>query len=71
MADECLADYQRLIAQANELDKGKGKGSSGKAKKRVRKGKPGKPVQGPRQDAQQLKKQRFNNFLSDLEPAIQ
>ena len=66
MTHECLAEYQRLIAQANELDKGKGKGSSGKAKKGDRKGKPGKPVQGPRQDAQQLKKQRFHKVLNDL-----
>ena len=66
MTHECLAEYQRLIAQANELDRGKGRGSSGKAKKGDRKGKPGKPVQGPRQDAQQLKKQRFNKVLSDL-----
>jgi len=37
-----------------------------KAKKGDRKGKPGKPVQGPRQDTQQLKTQRFNKVLSDL-----
>ena len=59
MSQQCFDHYQRLIAQANELDKGKGKGSAGKGKF------------GPRQMALQLKKQRFNKFLSDLEPAIQ
>ena len=59
MSQQCFDHYQRLIAQANELDKGKGKGSAGKGKL------------GPRQMALQLKKQRFNQFLSDLEPAVQ
>ena len=73
MTPDCLQQYNDLIQEAEELEKGKGKGNAGKlakgTKKGENKGKAGKPAgakHGPRQQAQQLKKQRFNKIISDL-----
>ena len=61
MSPECLHEYRQLVQEADELDKGKGKNKGSAAKPTgKRKGK------GPRQRAQQLKKQRFNKIVSDL-----
>ena len=65
MTPECLNDYNRLLAENEQLQnekpaKGnKNKGCSSRAKG-TSKGK------GPGQEAQQLKKQRFNKHMSDI-----
>ena len=73
MSPECLEAHQHLIEQANELERNrgkcKGKGSGGKDPTGVYKSSTEKfvePRQGPRQQAQQLKKQRFNKIVCDL-----
>ena len=78
MAEDVLAQYQALLREADELDQqkgkgkqggkaGRGKGSAGKpAKGDGRKGKGNAAIPGPRQQAQQLKKQRFNKVISDI-----
>ena len=72
MNPDCLQQYNDLIDEADELDKNKGKGkrqgkkSKAKGKEKGSVGKPAGSSPGPRQRAQQLKKQRFNKVLSDL-----
>ena len=63
MPSDCLKQYNDLIQEADERDKGKGTGR-GAFKGSARK--PAANFPGPRQRAQQLKKQRFNKVLSDL-----
>ena len=69
MTPEVAQKYYALIAEADEEDrkaKGKGKnagGQKGKGKSKRSAEKPGE--RGPRQEAQQLKKQRFNKVLND------
>ena len=60
MSKACLQEYDALIDEANAADKGK------KGKGRNHKGSAGKPGPGPRQHAQQLKKQRFNKVINDM-----
>ena len=77
MNTECLHKYNDLINEADAA-KGKSKDSAGKpakGKASKNKGSAGKPAKGkagkggkpgPRQQAQQLKKQRFNKIISDI-----
>ena len=76
MNSECLQQYNDLIEEADAA-KGKSKNSAGKPGKgnaSKDKGSAGKPAKdkagkgkaGPRQQAQQLKKQRFNKIISDI-----
>ena len=77
MNRECLQKYNDLINEADAA-KGKSKDSAGKpakGKASKDKGSAGKPAKGeagkggksgPRQLAQQLKKQRFNKIISDI-----
>ena len=52
MSPDCLQQYNDLSQEADELDKGKGKGSAGKSAKGVEKGSAGKPIwQIPRAQA--------------------
>ena len=74
MHKECLDQYMGLLSQ--ESTKGKGKGSAGKPSSRAGKGSAGKPASSAgkgsagkvsaRQQAQQLKKQRFNKVINDI-----
>ena len=79
MSPDCLQQYNDLMQEADELDKGKGKGKAekgwvkgkdkgkGKGKGKGKdKGSAAKPAHGPRQQAQQLKKQRFNKVVNDF-----
>ena len=60
MSSDCLQDYNTLIREADALPTGKsGKKGGGK-------GSAAKPVVGPRQKDQQLKKQRFNKVVNDI-----
>ena len=78
MNAETLEQYKALIAEADMEDKGKGKSAGntkgkgkgknagGKKRKDTETGKGGSAGKhGPRQRAQQLKKQRFNKVLND------
>ena len=75
MHPACLQRYQSLLSEADERDrlgvKGRGK-TSGRQKDRnekKQKGSAAKPARKwlpPRQEAQQIKKQRFNKVISDL-----
>ena len=76
MNRECLQKYNDLINEADAA-KGKSKDSAGKpakGKASKDKGSAGKPAKdkagkgkpGPRQQAQQLKKKRFNKIISDI-----
>ena len=62
MSVECLLLYNNLLKQGNDVEnKGKGKcKTSVKGENNNRRGK------GPGQQAQQLKKQRFNKVLNDI-----
>jgi hypothetical protein len=62
MSPDCLQEYNEHIWEATrrEKGKGKGKGNAGKLAKGTKKG------VGPRQQAQQLKKQRFNKVINDI-----
>ena len=70
MTEEALGQYNEYLRVAEELGTAKGKGKQcGKAGKSN--GSAGKPAKrggkiGPRQQAQQLKKQRFNKIVNDL-----
>ena len=67
MNAECLAQYEELLSQ--ESIRGKGKGSAGKPASSAGKqgGKGGKHGDtSARQQAQQLKKQRFNKVINDV-----
>ena len=65
MTAECLDKYETLLREANELDRQKGKGHSNKGKSKAKRSEKGQTT-GPRQQAQQLKKQRFGKVLNDL-----
>ena len=64
MSLDCLQQFNNLIQEADELDKGKAKGSAAKPAWAVGKGPGSGP--GPKQVAHLLKKQRFNKIVSDL-----
>ena len=68
MTSEALQVCEELIRDADELENAEGKGKGeGKSKGRAGgKGSAGKPGPGPRQRAQQMKKQRFNKVLNDI-----
>ena len=81
MSPDCLQKYSDLMQEADELDKGKGKGKAkkgwdkGKGKDKGSAAKPAGSLHGPRQQAHQLKKQRFNKALtaphrSDAQPGV-
>ena len=75
MNEECLRQYEQLMSQ--ESTKGKGKGSAGKPASTAGKRSAGKPASSAgkgsaekrgsaRQQAQQLKNQRFNKVINDI-----
>ena len=49
MSPECLQQYEDLMQQADELDKGKGKGKDTRKDKGANKGSAGKPAKGGRE----------------------